>query len=122
MSDVVREFLKASSFMTSMTATFEKQFEQLRQLGIPDAESTMLEFFKQHMDQIISEAGQVVSSQFTEEELLQLTEFYKTPLGQMMTSKMPAVGSQVNMLLMSWVQHAQEELEVKLFEDQVAKH
>lgn len=122
MSDVIKEFLQASSFMTAMQSTFEKQLEQLRQLGIPDGERMMLEFFKRHMDQIINEAGQVVVSQFNEGELLQLTEFYKTPLGQMMTNRMPAVGSQVNMLLTSWVQRAQEELEVKLFEDDISKH
>ena len=122
MNELVQEFLVASSFIQNMETTLTKQLELVRELGIDKAESIMLEFFEQHKGEIVREAATSVVTAFTEEELKQLIEFYRTPLGQMLTSKMPMVGAQMNMLLATWLQRAQSDLEIRLFENEVSRY
>lgn len=88
--------------------------------GIAQVRGSMKRFFDKYMswESLRNELIDIYVSAFTEEELKQITAFYKTPAGRKMVEKTPELMAKGMQLGVSRVQENQSELEKMIREDQ----
>jgi hypothetical protein len=64
----------------------------------------LVETFKENIDDMLISMAQIVEESFTLDEIQEMTEFYKSELGQKILHKLPAVMQSATILGMQWGQ------------------
>ena len=94
-SEAVEEFLTVVHMESTMTQTIQRMVSvKIRQNPkLAPFRKTMEEFLTQHVgwESMKGEIIQMWENAFTEQEVRELTEFYKTPTGQKAVKAMPAL-------------------------------
>jgi uncharacterized protein len=77
----------------------------------------MLEGFKERMSELSDAAAIVYARNFSTEDLLALTAFYKTPLGQRLLQKLPTVTQEVMLVGGKFGRSVGEEMQKRMIEE-----
>jgi hypothetical protein len=114
--------------VSSAAAAFDGMAQQMKAKGVPDAAIAEIRAEARLMYQRIfansemrKKTGELYSKHFTEDEILEMTAFYRTPLGQKALATMPAIMSDSMNLAMSSVQKEMPAFQQKIAEI-VRKH
>ena len=127
--DVLLEVMRyEETSIDSAVAAFDGMIDQMVQNGVPKeaigeirAEARAL-FSKVHSNpEMRQKTAELYSKHFTEDEIKEMTEFYRTPLGQKTLAAMPAIMNDAMKLGMDAVQNEMPAFQQKVA-DIVKKH
>lgn len=90
----VFELIELTGVKAGIQSTFDLMMPQIEQ----ETDSTKIEFWNRYkerfiggQDQIIQQIAEIYKTNFTNAEILELIEFYKTPIGQKLLEKLPII-------------------------------
>jgi hypothetical protein len=128
-TDVLLEVMHyEETSIDSALAAFDGMIDQMVQNGVPKeaigeirAEARVL-FTKVHANpEMRRKTAELYEKHFTEDEIQEMTEFYRTPLGQKTLAAMPAIMNDAMKMGMSAVQNEMPAFQAKVAEI-VGKH
>lgn len=115
--------LKATGIDTNMEAIFDNVID-VYSANVPEVnrkkfQEVMKDFLQKYMnwESLKEDMAIIYAAEFSESELMQLTEFYNTPLGKKTNAKMPVLQQKGMLLGQQRVIAHQDELQQKLKEN-----
>ena len=96
--------------MSSMTATFRKQMPAVPAEFWDEMDKEV------HPEELVEILVPIYAKNYTDDEIMQLIEFYKTPLGKKVIEKMPLIAQDSYVVGQSWGKKISERVVAKLKE------